>query len=180
MLTQEDIIAGCIKDKPQAQKALYAKYAYTLMGICLRYTNSRPEAEDILQEAFIKIFSRIKSYKGEGSFDGWLKRITVTTAIDHYHQQKKKFNHVGYDEIGETEADNQNVLNKITTDELLKTLQELPDGYRMVLNLYAIEGYSHQEISEMLHISEGTSRSQLAKARRLLETILIKKKLVDA
>ena len=174
-MLEGEIIVGCINNKPLAQKALYARYAYKMMGVCLRYAQSREEAEDILQDAFIKIFTRIKSYKGEGSFEGWIRRIVVTTAIDSYNQQKKALNQTTYDDVPEAqEYGSQDIISQLSAEELMQTMSRLPDGYRMVMNLYAIEGYSHKEIGDMLHISEGTSKSQLSKGRKMLESMLEK------
>jgi RNA polymerase sigma factor (sigma-70 family) len=174
--TDISILNGCIEKKPASQKALYSKYAYKMMGVCLRYCTSREEAEDILQDAFIKIFTKITSFKKDGSFEGWIRTIVVRTAIDHFNTNKKKYDELAYEELKEMGDFTYNeTLEQISTDELLEMINEMPEGYRIVLNLYAIEGYNHKEISEMLNISEGTSKSQLSRARKHLEIILIKK-----
>jgi RNA polymerase sigma factor (sigma-70 family) len=168
----DDILAGCRRGQPGAQRALYQHLAYPLMGVCLRYCPSRAEAEDALQNAFIKIFGSLHQFSGQGPFEAWARRITVNTAINAYHQRQQRGPHVEYDEAAEVPHPDGTPLEQLSADDLLRVLQTLPLGYRTVLNLYAVEGYSHAEIADMLGISEGTSKSQLARARRLLETKL--------
>jgi RNA polymerase sigma-70 factor (ECF subfamily) len=168
----DDILAGCRRGQPGAQRALYQHLAYPLMGVCLRYCPSRAEAEDALQNAFIKIFTKLDQYTGQGPFEAWARRIAVTTAINAYHQRQQRGPHVEYEEAAEVAHPDGSPLEQLSADDLLRVLHTLPLGYRTVLNLYAVEGYSHAEIGEMLGISEGTSKSQLARARRLLETKL--------
>lgn len=155
-----------------AQEKLYAFYASRTYGICLRYTHSVFEAEDILQEAFIKIFNQLKSYKMVGSFDGWIKRIVINTAIDHYKANLKKHNHAHLELVKEYEIESFTLPQDLHEEDLLAMIDKLPEGYKMVFNLYAIEGYSHKEIADLLEINEGTSKSQLSKARRYLQTLL--------
>jgi len=177
-LNINDIIDGCKKGASASQKALYDTYSYKMMGVCLRYVHSKEEAEDILQETFLKVFSRINTFKNEGSLEGWIRRIAVTTAIDHYNDRKRKFSFSNYEEIEYSNPSlysNEEILDQINAEELLQIMNELPEGYRMVLKMYAIEGYSHKEISEMLHISEGTSKSQLSRGRKMLELLLTRK-----
>ena len=171
-LALDEILAGCRRGQPGAQRALYQHLAYPLMGVCLRYCPSRAEAEDALQNAFIKIFQNLAQYSGQGPFEAWARRIAVNTAINAYHQRQQRGPHVDYDDVPEIATPDGTPLEQLSADDLLRILQTLPLGYRTVLNLYAVEGYSHAEIGEMLGISEGTSKSQLARARRLLETKL--------
>lgn len=174
MISDDQIIAGCKKGKRHAFNRLYQKYASTMMSICMRYSGSRSEAEDILQEGFIRIFKKINSFEGRGSFEGWLKRIMVNTAINYYKTNKKYRNHNSLD----TES-GQNLLSvnadefiedegSFKQEELMKMINELPEGYRMVFNLYVFEGMTHQEISGILECSISNSKSQLSKARRYL------------
>jgi RNA polymerase sigma factor (sigma-70 family) len=173
-MTEADfkIIEGCIKGKRRAQNKLYGKYAPMLLGICLRYARNKDEAEDILQEGFIKIFSSISGFRGEGSFEGWLKRIIVNTAITHNKQSLKHQFHADIEEIEETKikfGDMEEIpLIKIPQATLMNLIQKLPDGYKMVFNLYVFEQYTHQEIADFLGVSVNTSKSQLMKARRTL------------
>ena len=172
MIIDESIIKGCIAGKRSAQNALYRKFSGMMLSVCMRYAQNRDEAEDILQEAFIKIFQNIATFRGEGSFEGWMKRIMINHALNHYRKNKKMPFHQDIDEINEQE-----ILNKedfsthhepVSADILLSLIQRLPHGYRMVFNLYVFEEYSHKEIGKELSISENTSKTQLLKARRML------------
>lgn len=162
------LIKACVKGKRTAQKALYDKYAPKMFGICLRYAKNYHQAEDLLQEGFIKVYKHIGGFRGTGSFEGWLRRIFVNTAIEHYRR-----NNMLYSVSEPTDAEAGPVMNEalehLAAADLMKLVNELSDGYRMVFNLYAIEGYTHREIGEMLGISEGTSKSQLARARNILK-----------
>ncbi len=169
----EDLLADCRRGRPAAQRELYERLAYRLMGVCLRYCPSRAEAEDALQTAFVKIFTRLDQYRGQGPFEAWARRIAVTTALNSYHQHRQRAPQVEYDEATDVPHPDGTPLDQLSAEEVVTLINTLPLGYRTVLNLYAIEGYSHQEIGEMLGISEGTSKSQLSRARRLLEERLL-------
>jgi RNA polymerase sigma factor (sigma-70 family) len=179
---EEKLIEGCISGKRQAQSELYRKYSSIMFGVCLRYATNREEAEDVVQEGFIKVFQNIGTYRGQGSFAGWLRRIFVNTAINHYHAKVKQLvviveNIEEYEDVDNNEIagmfSHTAELEEISPDKVMKLVQELPDGYRMVMNLFVFEGYSHNEIAEMLGISENTSKSQLSKARKYLKRQLI-------
>jgi RNA polymerase sigma factor (sigma-70 family) len=178
MTSDEQLIQGCKDNKSHAYEALYKKYAMTLMAIARRYAHSNFEAEDILQEAFIKIFTKIKTYESKGSFEGWLKRIVVNTAINHYHANASKRKHVEYEGIQVMDESVGDVVSKMTNDELLGILRQLPEAYVIVFNLYVIEGYTHHEIGEMLNITEGTSKSRLSRGKEMLRELLLKNKVV--
>lgn len=166
-MTLEELIIQCKKQDAQAQAALYKQYASILFSICLKYSPNYAEAQDNLQDAFITIFKRIEQFKGKGSFEGWIKRITVNTALQKYRKQKLfEISDEGQLEEADTEVEDTGV----PLDFLLKIIQELPDRYRLVFNLYVLDGYSHKEIGEMLQISDGTSKSNLARARMILKT----------
>lgn len=169
MTQLDDIIKGCKAGKSGAQEALYRKYSSKLFGICLRYTKDYSAAEDVLQEGFIKILTNIKSYKGTGSFDGWIRRIVVNTALERF---RKQFQMYPITDINENELglNYEDVLANINAKELLELVKELPPAYRMVFNMYAIDGFSHKEIGEILNISIGTSKSNLSRARKILQT----------
>ena len=170
MLSDVEIINACIKQDKKAQKILYKKYASIMYGICLRYCNRKAEAEDVLQEAFIKIFAGIKSYRSEGSFEGWLKRIVVNTALNYYKSNLKRAFDQSIDNVNESQMSGADSYDAdLSVNDLMKMINDLADGYRIVFNLYAIEGYSHKEIAEMLNISENTSKSQLSRARAILQ-----------
>lgn len=163
MLTEKELILGCIANERICQKKLYDLYASTLLGICARYTKNIHEAEDVLQETFIHIFNKLDTYKFEGSFEGWLKRITVNKAINQYrHMQTRGGIHEELnDDIKCTEE-------PLSPEHLLLCLQSLPIGYRTIFNLHEIEGYKHKEIAVMLNISINTSKSQLMKSKQIL------------
>jgi RNA polymerase sigma-70 factor (ECF subfamily) len=171
-VTENEIIAGCLKKKAICQHLLFAKYSRKLMSVCSRYAGTFSEAEDMLQESFIKIFSSIHQYKSQGSFEGWLRKITVNTCLRKLEKIK-----IRYDELPAVEtvdaAVHPDVLSNITEKELMGLISSLPEGYRIVFNLSVIEGYSHDEIASMLGIQPATSRSQLIKARRQLQKQLL-------
>lgn len=166
-MTLDELITRCKKKEGKAQEALYQRYATILFGICLKYSPHRAEAEDSLQDAFITIFNRIEQYEGKGSFEGWMKRITVNTVLQKY-RKKRLFDIPNEEKIEEAEVEVEQ--ESIPLDYLLKIIQELPDRYRLVFNLYVLDQYSHKEIAEMLGISDGTSKSNLARARMILKT----------
>jgi RNA polymerase sigma factor (sigma-70 family) len=169
MISESELIDDCIKGNEVAYECFYKKYSRKMLGICLRYSNNKSDAEDILQEGFIKVFENIKSYGKTGSFEGWVRKIMINTAINFYKANLHfSFNEQFNDKI-DIEVKNEDVIGKISTNELLAIVQELPEGFRIIFNLYAIEGYSHKEIAELLNISESTSRSQLARARVVLQ-----------
>ncbi|MDD2385357.1 MAG: RNA polymerase sigma factor [Bacteroidales bacterium] len=168
-----EIIAGCKKMEKRAQRCLYDMYAPLFLGIAFRYSKSKEDAEDILQESFVKILTRIDQYSETGSFEGWMKRVLVNTAISHYRTSQKHDFHKDFDNIAETNIENYEVdSSEFTRDELLNSINKLPPGFKVIFNLYAIEGYKHREIAEMLDISVGTSKSQYSRARALLQTKL--------
>ncbi len=179
MLELNEIIAGCRRMEKKAQRCLYDRYAPLLLGIAFRYSRSKEDAEDILQEAFVKILTKIDQYSETGSFEGWMKKILVNTAISHYRNSQKHDFHKDFDDIAEINIIGQNYeidAEEFTREELLKSINMLPPGFRLIFNLYAIEGYKHREIAEMLDISVGTSKSQYSRARSLLQTKLAEMK----
>ena len=170
----EEIIKGCIEGKREYQKKLYDQFSSKMFYVCLRYCSSREDAEDILQEGFIKIFKNISKFKTEGSFEGWIRRIFVNCAIDWIRKQKeaKIFNDI--DNVAVNHESDFVADSRLKEKELLALVKSLPLGYQTVFNLYVIEGYSHNEIAGMLNISEGTSKSQLSKAKEQLRHLLQK------
>lgn len=165
-MTLEELIIKCKKQDATAQEALYRKYSNTLFSICLKYSPNYAEAQDNLQDSFITIFRRIEQFKGKGSFEGWIKRITVNTALQKYRKQRV------FDITNEEKIEDEDVVVEDTSvplDFLLKIIQELPARYRLVFTLYVLDGYSHKEVAEMLGISDGTSKSNLARARVILK-----------
>jgi len=164
------IIKGCLAGDRRDQELLYRRHSAKLYAVCLQYSGNDEEARDILQEGFIKIFENLSHYKHEGSFEGWMRRITVNTALEKYRTRHSLYRVDDIDMIPEPDAepDNQDYAG-LEANDLLDIIRELPPKYRMVFNLYAIEGYSHKEISKMVNISEGTSKSNLSRARAILQ-----------
>jgi RNA polymerase sigma-70 factor (ECF subfamily) len=176
MNTDDQIILGCMDGKRKSYSLLFKNYAPVMLGVCMRYCKNRIDAEDVMQDGFIKVFTQIHKFRREGSFEGWIKRIMINSAIDNYQSNLKHAFHedvsanvqsVLIDDLPEEEEDIPAELN-IPKEKLMGMVQELPDGYRMVFNLYAIENYNHKEIAALLGISENTSKSQLMKARKAL------------
>lgn len=167
---EQQLITGCKEGKSWAQKAIYDRYAAAMMSVCVRYVTDRETARDLLQEGFIKLFTKIDSFTGAGAFGGWVRRIFVTTSLEYLRQNDALKQSASIEEYGNyIENDDVTVLQKISADDLMACVAQLSDGYRTVFNLYAIEGYSHAEIAEMLVISEATSRSQFMRARKILQ-----------
>ncbi len=165
------ILKGCSTGKKMHQELLYSNYAPAMFAICLRYASDYHGAEDILQEGFIKVFGRIGQYRGEGSFEGWMKRIFINTSIEHFRKASKN-RFLNLEEDYQVPIQPCAVENLIK-DDMIKMIQSLPEGYRKVFNLYVIDGYNHREIGALLNISEGTSKSQLARARNTLKKRII-------
>ena len=178
-MTEEAILAGCIKNDAAAQRELYNRYSPKMLAVCYRFGHSREDAEDMLQEGFIKVFLQIHTFEKRGAFEGWIRRIIVHTCINIL-KKNKKFND-SVDLIHATRVHNreESVPSIIQAKQVVECIRTLPMGYRTVLNLYAIEGYNHKEIAEMLDIEESTSRSQFTRAKAMLEDILIKKKILQ-
>lgn len=183
MSVDDNMIAGCVEGKRSAQSQLYRQFAGTMFAVCLRYTSNRAEAEDLLQEGFLKVFGHIGSYRSQGSFEGWMRRIFINLAINHYHSAaKNRITSVENMEIyaEEIEDDQTDWLHEgpdhmpVTPDMVMQLIQHLPDGYKMVLNMYVFEGMTHKEIGNMLNISENTSKSQLSKGRKYLKNQISK------
>ncbi|WP_225975100.1 RNA polymerase sigma factor [Anseongella ginsenosidimutans] len=169
----DKLIAGCRQGERKAQKKLYELFAPKMYAVCLRYAGSPEDAQDILQNGFIKMFRKLNDFRGEGSFEGWLRRIMVTTSIEQYRKTASMQPLQTIDEhLSERLSDQQTVLDRIHAEELLKLIERLSPGYRAVLNMHLIEGFSHKEIASMLGITEGTSKSQLARARNILRQMI--------
>jgi RNA polymerase sigma factor (sigma-70 family) len=175
MVNDQEIIDGCARHNRRAQQMLYDKYSRFLLGICLRYASDKAEAEDILQDSFLKIYFNIKDFSGTGSFAGWLRKVAVNTAITHYHKNLKHRYHIEIEEYVSVETGTSSFEEDFfTSEELYRVLNELPAGYKMVFNLYAVEGYKHKEIAEMLGIDTNTSKSQYSRAKAVLREKLEK------
>ena len=169
--TEELIREGCFKGDRKFQQMLYNMFASKMFAVCLRYANDHNAAQDLLQEGFVKVFRNIEKFRGEGSFEGWVRRIFVNTAIEHYRKQVNLYA-LHDSDVKYYEYYDGNALENLKHEDILKMIQKLSDGYRTVFNLYVVEGYSHKEIGDMMGISEGTSKSQLARARYLLQKMI--------
>jgi len=171
-MTDEQIVKGCIDKNAIAQKNLYEKFSRKMMGVCLRYCDSTEEAEDVVQNGFISIFENIESFKGTGSLEGWVRKIMVNTALTNIRKNKKLKQNIELDSVEFMLPSNIYQNDSFAAKDLLKIIQTLPVGFKTVFNLYAIEGYSHKEIGDMLNISEGTSKSQYSRAKAHLQKII--------
>lgn len=169
-MTEDKLIRGCLQDEASCQKEVFNRFAGRMLGVCNRYARNSADAEDILQDAFIKVFDKIHQFKFEGSFEGWIRKIVVNTALKKYSLRRYEKEVVGY-EVKDRDEDamEPSTYGHLTEKDLLVLINNLPDGYRLIFNLYVIEGYQHDEIAEMLGIQSGTSRSQLVKARNMLQ-----------
>ncbi len=167
-----ELVQLCLNGNAAAQKRLYDLFAANMNGVCYRYARNGEDARDILQEGFIKVFTRLKSFKGDGPLEAWIRRIMVNTALDFIKARNKHlFEDEGKIDV-KNHATNPEVMNKLQSEDLVNCISKLPDGFKAVFNLYAIEGYSHKEVSEQLNITESTSRSQYNRARTKLEQII--------
>ncbi len=169
----EILIQACINGDRNAQSKLHVQFAPKMLGVCMRYSTSREEAEEVLQQGFVQVFKSLHNFKYKGSFEGWVRRIMVNSAIRHYHTKPKMHPVVEIENSQAMEIGNEDILSKIRIKELLGMVQALSPGYRMVFNLYVFEGMKHREIAEHLGISEGTSKSNLFDAKRLLQKAII-------
>ena len=169
---------GCKAGKRKMQEALYQQTASKMLAVCMRYAKDRMEAEDVLQLGYIKIFQKVAEYRGDGSFEGWMRRVMVNTAIESYRKNLRTLNVVPIEDAYEQPSTGFD-FSRLGMQDLLKVIQKLSDGYRMVFNMYAIEGYSHKEIAATLGISEGASKSQLSRARAILKEEIIKMEGID-
>ncbi|MCW3112363.1 MAG: sigma-70 family polymerase sigma factor [Segetibacter sp.] len=178
-MTEEYIIAGCLHNEPSAQRELYNRFSPKMLSVCYRFAQSREDAEDMLQEGFIKVFTQIHTFQNKGAFEGWIRRIIVHTCINFLKKYKKFNDSVDIEQAVSAHVKEETIPSIMQAKQVTECIRHLPIGYRTVLNLYAIEGYSHREISVMLDIEESTSRSQYTRAKSMLENILIKKNIVE-
>jgi RNA polymerase sigma-70 factor (ECF subfamily) len=175
-IDESDLIEGCMEGNRRMQEELYRRFSPRMFAVCLRYAGNAEEAEDILQEGFIKVFKKLDSFRREGSFEGWVRRIFVNTAIEHF-RKKRYLQPVTEKEENTIEGKYFSILDELAEKDILALVQELSPGYRTVFNMYVVEGYTHKEIGDMLGISEGTSKSQLSRAKVILQDMV--KKFID-
>lgn len=179
MMTDEQIVKGCLENNEQIQRELFERFKNKMMGVCLRYTDDADEAQDILQNGFIKVFENIHTFKGTGVLEGWIRKIMVNTALNNYRKKKHERNHLDVDSVDYLLEANTYEFETLAAKDLLGIINTLPTGFRTVFNLYAIEGYSHKEIAAQLGISEGTSKSQYSRAKAHLQKIITVQKVND-
>ena len=178
-MTEEALLKGCLNNDATAQRELYNKYSSKMLAVCYRYAHNREDAEDMLQEGFIKIFLQVHSFENRGAFEGWIRRIIVHTCINILKKNKKFNESVDIIHATSIQVREESVSAIIQAKQVVECIRLLPIGYRTVLNLYAVEGYSHREIAGMLDIEESTSRSQYTRAKAMLEDILIRKRIMQ-
>lgn len=178
-MTEEAILKGCLENDATAQRELYNKFSPKMLSVCYRFAHNREDAEDMLQEGFIKVFTQIHSFENRGAFEGWIRRIIVHTCINILKKNKKFNESVDIIHATGLQVREETVPSVIQAKQVVECIRMLPIGYRTVLNLYAIEGYSHREIARMLGIEESTSRSQYTRAKAMLEDILVRKKILQ-
>ena len=176
METDRLLIEKCLNRDPKAQEAMYKLYAPKMYGVCLRFAGNKMEAEDILQEGFIKIFTHLHEFRSEGPFEGWIRKTFINTAINYYHKKSRQLAEIDIEQASYAMSVEEGIIDRMSVGELTELIQKLPEGYRIVFNLSIIEGFSHKEIGEMLSISENTSKSQLSRARASLQEMIMKRK----
>lgn len=163
------LVSECVKCNPRAQRTLFDRFAPKMLTVCLRYSKDQEQAEDILQDGFVKVFSKISAFKMEGSLEGWIRRIMVNTALDQIRKNLKSLGDVSTDDVAYKLDTNDYIIESLMADDLMKLVQGMPEGYKVVFNMFAIEGYSHADIAQQLGVSEGTSKSQYSRARAYLK-----------
>lgn len=178
-MTEEAILQGCLQNNAASQRELYSRYSPKMLAVCYRFAHNREDAEDMLQEGFIKVFSQIHTFRNQGAFEGWIRRIVVHTCINHLKKNKRFNESVDLIHANSLQVREESVPSIVQAKQIVESIRLLPMGYRTVLNLYAIEGYSHKEIAEMLDIEESTSRSQYTRAKQMLEDVLVRKKIIQ-
>ncbi|NNV56120.1 RNA polymerase sigma factor [Limnovirga soli] len=178
-MTEQALLVGCLQNEPSSQRELYNRYSPKMLAVCYRFAQSREDAEDMLQEGFIKVFTQIHTFQNKGSFEGWIRRIIVHTCINFLKKYKKFTESLDIAYAGYIPVKEETLPSLMQAKQVVECIRLLPVGYKTVLNLYAIEGYNHKEIAEMLEIEESTSRSQYTRAKVMLENILIKKRILE-
>ncbi len=171
--TIDDLLEGCKRGERKAQELLYKTLSSRMLGVCIRYAKDRFEAEDMLQMGFVKVFHKVSEFRSEGSFEGWIRRVMVNTAIETYRKNQRMLNVVDIEEVYDAPQSTFDMCG-LETKDLLKLINQLSTGYRLVFNMYVIEGYSHKEIADQLGITEGASKSQLSRARAILKEKIVK------
>ena len=174
MVSERGLIEGCQKGKAKLQRLLYERYAPKMLGVCMRYFRSKDEAQDALQDGFVKVYTKINDFRGQGSFEGWIRRIMVNTSLNLIRNNLKHLYHEDVDDVRIQIADANVEFDQFNVQDILRLIQKLPSGYKVVFNMFEIDGFSHKEIADELNVSVNTSKSQLLKARRHLRKELEK------
>ncbi len=162
------LVQECVKGNPRAQRSLFDRFAPKMLSVCLRYAKDQEQAEDILQDGFVKVFGKLKDFKNEGSLEGWIRRVMVNTALDQIRKDLRLLGDVSTDDVAYKMESNDFIAENLMAEDLMKMVRSMPEGYKVVFNMFAIEGYSHQEIAQSLGITESTSKSQYSRARAYL------------
>jgi RNA polymerase sigma factor (sigma-70 family) len=173
-ISESDIIKGCLDNDRKTQEVLYERFSAKMYAVCLRYSKNADDAQDLLQDGFVKVFRNIDKFRGDGSFEGWMRRIFVNTSIEHFRKASRNYNVTDTEDLS-IEDTSLNALDNLAEKDIIKMIQELSPGYRQVFNMYVVEGYSHKDIGDILGISEGTSKSQLARAKGILKKMVEEK-----
>lgn len=171
-MEESALVKKCIEGDARAQRTLFEKFAPKMLGVCMRYAKNTDQAEDVLQDGFVKVFTKLSKYSGNGSLEGWIRRIIVNTALDEIRRNVKFQSNVNVDDVDYKLEVNSHILEGLAAQDLMKIVNDLPDGYRVVFNMFAIEGFSHKDIAMQLNISENTSKSQYSRARAYLKVKL--------
>jgi RNA polymerase sigma factor (sigma-70 family) len=172
--TIDDLLTRCKAGERKAQEMLYKQFASKMLGVCMRYAVDKMEAEDMLQNGFMKVFKKLDDYRGDGAFEGWIRRIMVHSSIEYYRKHHKMVQVMDVTDLSNEPSVNPAAMANMGVKDLMNIIQQLSPGYRMVFNLYAIDGYSHKEIAGIIGITEGASKSQLSRARTILKEQVLK------
>ena len=173
-MDDETLVQKCVSGNGEAQRELFDRFSPLMLGVAMRYIKDKERAEDVLQDGFIKVYKNLHRFEHKGSLEGWIRRIVVNTALDQLRKNKKNINDLHLDDSNFEIVQKSDAIGKLEAEVLMEIIQKLPDGYRVVFNMFAIEGYSHKEISEELNISESTSKSQYSRAKSVLRKTLKK------
>lgn len=183
-LSDEELVKLCMSDNRLAQQAIYQRYSHAMMGVCSRYAKSKEDAKDVFQDGFIKVFTKLETFKGESMLATWMTKIFVNTALTFLRKGINKYSFLDIDEVFDLvdeddeisfDTDEITFMDNLTAEEAMRLVQFLPDKYRLIINMYCLDGYNHKQIADALQISEGTSKSQLSRARKMLITMIQKK-----
>lgn len=171
-VNEKQLIANCLQGDRNAQRKLYELYSGKMMGVCLRYCKDKETAKDLLHDGFLKVYTHLDSFEAKGSFEGWMRRIMVNTALEYLRKKSDEGYNMDIEEAFTLTSDDYGVLEKMQAEELIKTIQRLPDTYRTTFNLFVVEGYSHKEISEVMNITESSSRVYLTRAKQMIQQMI--------